>query len=70
MADDRNERGPRDRQRINMSEDYEVSYWSKKWSLSREQLAEAVRKVGPMSAAVGRLLGKSLDLTDWPPGLG
>ena len=25
-------------------------------------------KVGPMSAAVGRLLGKSLDLTDWPPG--
>jgi hypothetical protein len=68
MADDRNERGPRDRQRINMSEDYEVSYWSKKWSLSREQLAEAVRKVGPMSAAVGRLLGKSLDLTDWPPG--
>jgi hypothetical protein len=68
MADDRNERGPRDRQRINMSEDYEVSYWSKKWSISREQLAEAVRKVGPMSAAVGRLLGKSLDLTDWPPG--
>jgi hypothetical protein len=68
MADDRNERGPRDRQRINMSEDYEVSYWSKKWSISREQLSEAVRKVGPMSAAVGRLLGKSLDLTDWPPG--
>lgn len=68
MADDRNERGPRDRQRINMSEDYEVSYWSKKWSVSREQLAEAVRKVGPMSAAVGRLLGQSLDLTDWPPG--
>ena len=68
MADDRSERGPRDRQRINMCEDYEVTYWSKKWSVSREQLAEAVRKVGPMSAAVGRLLGKSLALTDWPPG--
>lgn len=68
MTDDRNERGPRDRRRINMSEDHEVSYWSKKWGVSREQLAEAVRKVGPMSAAVGRLLGKSLALTDWPPG--
>jgi Protein of unknown function (DUF3606) len=58
MADDRTLRGPQDRQRINMSEDYEVAYWSKKWSVSREQLAEAVRKAGPMSAAVGKLLGK------------
>jgi hypothetical protein len=31
MADDRNERGARDRQRVNMSEDYEVAYWAKKW---------------------------------------
>jgi len=35
---------PQDRQRINMSEDYEVAYWSKKWDVSGEQLAEAVRK--------------------------
>ena len=41
-----------------MSEDYEVAYWSKKWGVSREQLAEAVRKVGPMSAAVAKALGK------------
>ena len=68
MADDCNERGPQCRQRVNMSEDYEVSYWSKKWGVGREQLTEAVRKVGPVSAAVKRLLGKSLDLTDWPPG--
>jgi uncharacterized protein DUF3606 len=68
MADDHNDRSPRDRQRINMSEDDEVLYWSKKWGVSREQLSEAVRKVGPMSAAVGRLLGKSFALTDWPPG--
>ena len=68
MADDRSLRGPQDRQRIKLSEDYEVAYWSKKWDVSREQLAEAVRKAGPMSAAVGRFLGKSLDLTDWPPG--
>jgi Protein of unknown function (DUF3606) len=58
MTDDRSLRGPQDRQRINMSEDYEVAYWSKKWGISREQLAEAVRKVGPMSASVAKLLGK------------
>ena len=58
MADDRNLRGPQDRQRINLSEDYEVAYWSKKWDVSREQLTEAVRKAGPMSAAVAKLLGK------------
>jgi hypothetical protein len=58
MADDRNLRGPQDRQRINLSEDYEVTYWSKKWGVSPEQLAEAVRRAGPMSAAVAKLLGK------------
>ena len=29
MADDRTLRGQQDRQRINMSEDYEVAYWTK-----------------------------------------
>jgi hypothetical protein len=58
MADDRSMRGPQDRQRVNMSEDYEVSYWSKKWGVTREELAEAVRQAGPMSAAVARQLGK------------
>ena len=58
MADDRSLRGPPDRQRINMSEDYEVAYWTKKWGISREQLAEAVRKAGPMSAAVAKELKK------------
>ena len=58
MADDRTLRGRQDRQRINMSEDYEVTYWSKKWGVSREQLAEAVRNAGPMAAAVAKFLGK------------
>jgi len=35
MADDRSLRGPQDRQRINLSEDYEVAYWSKKWCQPR-----------------------------------
>jgi hypothetical protein len=60
MADDRTKRGPADRQRISLSEDYEVTYWTQKWSVSREQLAEAVRRVGPMSAAVAKELKKEL----------
>lgn len=58
MADDRSDRGPRDRQRVNMSEDYEVRYWSTKWGVTREQLADAVRQAGPMASAVARQLGK------------
>jgi Protein of unknown function (DUF3606) len=32
MADDRTIRGAADRARINMQEDYEVRYWTQKWS--------------------------------------
>jgi hypothetical protein len=58
MADDRTQRGSQDRLRINMSEDYEVAYWSQKWGISRQELAAAVTKAGPMAAAVAKLLGK------------
>jgi len=60
MADDPKIRGSHDRQRINLHERYEVEYWTSKWHISREQLAEAVKKVGPMSAAVAKQLGKEL----------
>jgi len=36
----------------------QLEYWTSKWHISREQLAEAVKKVGPMSAAVAKQLGK------------
>ena len=59
MADDRNIRGAADRSRINMQEDYEVRYWTEKWSVTREQLAEAVRAVGVMVKNVAAKLGKA-----------
>ena len=59
MADDRNIRGAADRSRINMQEDYEVRYWTEKWSATREQLAEAVRAVGVMVKDVAAKLGKA-----------
>ena len=59
MADDRNIRGAADRSRINMQEDYEVRYWTEKWSVTREQLAAAVRAVGVMVKNVAAKLGKA-----------
>jgi uncharacterized protein (UPF0218 family) len=58
MADDRTIRGQQDRQRVNISEEYEVANWSKKWGVTREELAEAVSKAGPMAEAVAKQLGK------------
>lgn len=52
MADDNNNRGPQDRSRINLSEDYEVQYWTDKFGVSRAQLEEAVREVGSSAEAV------------------
>ncbi len=48
MADDRTTRGGGDRSRINVHEDYEKRYWSKKFAVSPEELERAVKKVGPM----------------------
>ena len=58
MADDRTMPGRADRLRINMSEDYEVRYWTQKWNVSREELAAAVRAAGVMVKDVAKRLGK------------
>jgi hypothetical protein len=60
MADDLKDRGQRDRDRINMSEDFEARYWSEKFGVSKERLQAAVDKVGLMARDVARELGKSL----------
>ena len=46
MSDDKNNPGPADRSRINVNEDYELAYWTKELSVSRETLKAAVAKVG------------------------
>ena len=58
MPDDRSRRGSQDRSRINMSEDYEVEYWAKSLGVSKERLAEIVKKVGDSVQAVRRELAK------------
>jgi hypothetical protein len=59
MSDDKLNRGQPDRCKINMSEDYEVKYWTKHLGVSREELQLAVDLVGDSAAAVRKQLGKS-----------
>ena len=56
MTDDKGNRGPADRSRINMNEDYEVRDWSQKFGVTPDQLKAAVKAVGPMADAVERYL--------------
>lgn len=56
MADDKTKKGPQDRSRVNISEDYEIRYWSEKFGVSAEELKAAVKKVGNSAEAVEREL--------------
>ena len=46
MSDNKKTIGNPDRLRINLSEDYEVQDWSKKFGVSAEELRKAVQAVG------------------------
>lgn len=56
MSDDTSLRGPQDSARIAMDENYEVTYWTGKFGVSRERLQEAVDVVGNGAAAVEEYL--------------
>lgn len=54
--DDLKNRGPQDRSRINVNEDWELRYWTKEFGVTAEQLRAAVQKVGVMRTDVERHL--------------
>jgi len=58
MSDDKTNRGPRDADRVNVNEDYEVRYWTQKWDVTEAQLKDAVRRAGVMARDVAKALGK------------
>ncbi len=60
MADDKSKTGSPDRDRINLSEDYEVNYWTHKFGISADALRQAVKQAGPVAKDVAKQLGKSL----------
>ena len=56
MTDDKSKTGGQDRQRISLSEDYEVRDWSEKFGVSEDRLRAAVGKVGDRADDVEREL--------------
>ncbi|MDY0884967.1 DUF3606 domain-containing protein [Dongia soli] len=59
MTDDKSTRAPEDGRTVNRHEDYEVRYWTEKWSVSKDELQRAVSKVGSRADAIARYLGKA-----------
>lgn len=59
MADSLNERGPADRSRINVNEEWERRYWTKELGCSEAQLRAAVSSVGSSAEAVRQHLRHS-----------
>ena len=58
MSDDKLNRGPADRARINVNEDYEVVYWTKELAISADRLRDLVAKHGVMAADIRKALGR------------
>lgn len=58
MADDRTKKGPQDSSRVNVNEDYEVTYWTDVLGCSKEELKQAVKEVGTSAKAVRAYLNK------------
>ena len=56
--DDKTKKAAQDRQRINLSEDYELRYWTETLGITAEKLRETVNRVGPMASDVRQALGK------------
>ncbi|PMD83727.1 DUF3606 domain-containing protein [Siphonobacter sp. BAB-5405] len=56
MPDNLSNRGPRDRSRINLNEEWEVRYWTSELGCTAARLRQAVNAVGVMVADVRRYL--------------
>jgi hypothetical protein len=56
MADNPNQRGTQDRQRIDVSQEHELRYWTQQLGVSADKLREIVKRVGPMATDVRRAL--------------
>jgi hypothetical protein len=57
MSDSLKDRGPQDRTRINVHEDWEVAYWTRELGVDKARLQQAVQAVGPAVSAVKKYLG-------------
>lgn len=56
MGNDNPNRGPADVSRVNVDEECEIHYWTKKFGVSADHLRAAVDSAGPSAEAVGHWL--------------
>ena len=56
--DNKSKTGSPDRDRINVNEDYELQYWSKKFNVTGVELKSAVKAAGTSAKAVRDYLKK------------
>jgi hypothetical protein len=57
MADDLSKTGSQDRERISLTQDHELDYWTEALGVSEPRLREAVAAVGHMAKDVRKYLG-------------
>jgi hypothetical protein len=69
MAEDTTRRDYRDRDRINVHEDYELRYWTKEFGVTPEKLKQTVEKVGVMATDVRKAVGKMKEADGDRPGI-
>src|ERR1700721_3559998 len=69
MADDTTKRDYRDRDRINVHEEYELRYWTKELGVTPEKLKQTIEKVGVMATDVRKALGKVKEADEDRPGI-
>ena len=62
MTDNTADRGPQDRSRISLSQDYEVRYWSERFGIDEAELRTAVEDVGPAVSDVEQYLASRTGL--------
>lgn len=58
MSDDKSNRGPQDRARINVNEPYELRYWCNELGVSQERLRALVAEHGVSAARIRQVLGR------------
>lgn len=56
MTDNLRNRAPQDASRISLSEQWEITYWTKKFNVSEQELRDAVMIVGSSTAKVAEKL--------------
>ncbi|WP_288446080.1 DUF3606 domain-containing protein [uncultured Chryseobacterium sp.] len=57
MSDNLSKRRPQDATKVNVTETWELEYWSNKFGVTKEKLKEAVNIFGT-AAAVQKYMGK------------